>query len=241
MKYLSNNFFSKFTLSMLLVGVMFSLITALALAQGGARLFLQPVETGPNTVTVEITAENVTDLYGAEFYLKYDPAALAVIDAKPDQEGTQIQPGSLLSANLGFVVANQVKEGEGLVTFAMTLLNPAPPVTGSGPLARLTFKRLAQTPSTVTFDRAKLVAVNLQTIPVELTPFTVSDQVQVQASLAAPAAPGSGSFPWWILAVAIMVGGLLALGALMLLTRPKANTPPPPSASLRTRPIAFKD
>ncbi|NJN93441.1 MAG: hypothetical protein HC875_04795 [Anaerolineales bacterium] len=82
-------------------------VAPLALAQNGTRLSLKPVEGADGVVTVEVLAENVTDLYGLELHLKYDPAVLEVQDSQTDQPGVQIEAGSLLPVNQGFVVANQ--------------------------------------------------------------------------------------------------------------------------------------
>ena len=71
-------------------------------------------------------ADNVTDMYGAEFQLKYDPAMLAVQDAEPEKDGLQIAPGTLLPPNKGFIVANKVDEieaGRALIGLAQ-LISP---------------------------------------------------------------------------------------------------------------------
>src|SRR5262245_43854470 len=84
--------------------ILLALLPSLALAQSGTRLYLQQVESADDVLTVDVMAENVTDLYGLEVHLKYDPAVLAVQDAKADQEGVQIEAGTLLPVNQGFVV-----------------------------------------------------------------------------------------------------------------------------------------
>jgi hypothetical protein len=227
-------------------------------------VYLELVEAADGVVTVDVVAANVTNMYGAEFHLKFDPQQVTVQDANPDQQGIQIQPGTLLSPDQGFVVANEVDEAAGTVGFALTLLNPAPPVTGSGPLARVTFVMLQGEPATIDVERAKLVAIDLQTIPSQTSPLTVGvgeladpssqalppqevtvpqesaqqgavqpearqQQVVVQQQPNAPVQPAveepalapaqtedrGSDFPWWIVAAAIMVLGLLGLGALL--------------------------
>lgn len=215
---------------------------SLAFAQEGAKVYLQPVESGNGQVTVDVMAENVTDMYGAEFQLKFDPAAVSVQDANPDQEGIQITAGSLLPTDKGFVVANQVNQAEGTVVFALTLLNPAPPVSGGGPLARVTFNVLQSGPATINIERAKLVAVDLQTIPSQTAPFTIenaapqqqqqAEQQQQQSNNVAadtntsPPADSGSAFPWWIVAAGIIILGALGLGAFVVvvgLNKPKKN------------------
>ena len=119
----------------------------------------QPRKAGPALI-VDIMAENVTNMYGAEFRLKYDPAVLRVVDALADKDGVQILPGSLLPADKGFVVANQVNEAEGTAVFALTLLRPAEPVNGGGPLARITFDVLQDQPSAINVEHAQVVAID---------------------------------------------------------------------------------
>ncbi len=163
MKHLDKNF-SKWSL-FLLTAIVGLLLVSPAMAQEGAQVYLQQVEGSTDALTVDVMADNVTNLYGAEFRLTYDPTMVAVQDFNPSQDGLQIEPGQLLPANKGFVVVNNVDEVQGTVTFALTLLNPAPAANGSGPLARVTFNKLQNGPHTITVDHAKLVAIDLQTIP----------------------------------------------------------------------------
>jgi hypothetical protein len=257
---------TKLTLALLVVMVVLVLNSSLAFAQGGARVYLQPVESNADTLVVEVMAENVSELYGAEFRLKYDPAVIAVQDFKPEQDGVQIEVGTLLPADKGFVVANTTDEAEGTVTFAMTLLNPAPAANGSGPLARVSFTILQSSASTINVEHAKLVAVDLQTIPSETSILSIGDDVEPQAStknddiddsnapapVNPPAAASSSGFPWWIVAAVIMVLGILALGGFIVmggLNKPNAATPSPQHSKIQrpptypsgARPSAFKN
>lgn len=219
----------KLTLIVLVIGTMLLLTAALALAQSGARVYAQPVELSDSNLVVDIIAENVTDLYGAEFRLSYDPAVVAVQDFKPEQDGIQIAVGTLLASDKGFVVANQVDETAGTVTFAMTLLNPAPAVTGSGPLARVSFTILQNTPSTINVEHAKLVSLDLETIPSQTAALAIGSNDSQPVVVANPAPPPSDTrpsaapavqregFPWWIVAAVIMVLGILALGGFIVM------------------------
>lgn len=221
-----------------------------ALAQEGAQVYLQPVASEGDTLTFEVIAENVTEMYGAEFRLTYDPAVLAVQDTNPDQEGIQIEPGTLLPADKGFVVANEVNETEGTVVFAMTLLNPAPAANGAGPLAQVTFKRLQNSPSTLNVEHAKLVARDLQTIPSQTAAFAVEAAGQDQPVTPAGSESPAGGFPWWIVAAAIIGLGILGLGSLIIIggskgeaAKPKnviKSQTSPAGGSSGSRPSAFK-
>lgn len=208
------------------------LATSAAWADTGARVTLQPAPAEGGLVKVEVLAENITDLYGLELHLKYDPTVLELQDSKEDQAGVQVEPGTLLPLNQGFVVANQAIPTEGKVTYAITLLNPAPPVSGSGPIARLTFKTLQNVPATITVEQAILVSVNLQTIPVQTAPLTIGGAEQ-----AAPA-----NYPWWLVAAIILIVGLMAVGVVIALknVRKPAVAPVQARPAPARRPSTFK-
>lgn len=214
----------------LVLGVILGLTSPVALAQGKARVYLQSVEATADKLTIDVIAENVTKLYGAEVWLKYDPQVVKIQDVKVEQEGIQIEPGSLLPFDQGFIVANRTDEAAGVITFAQILLNPAPPVTGSGPLARITFKLLQHVPSTITVDRAQLVAVDLQTIPTETAPLSFGNnpptQAPVMAAPAAEVASGAGGvfLSWWSIGGVIIIIGAVALCCIVLLVDSKPRT-----------------
>lgn len=229
------------------------LISSLAFAQGGAQVYVQSVDTTEGTLTVDVIAENVTDLYGAEFQLKYDPAVLSVQDLDAGQDGIQIETGTLLPADQGFVVANKVEEAQGTVTFAMTLLNPAPPVSGNGPLARVKFNVLQNGLTTINVEHAKLVAANLQTIPSQTNPLTIEVSLPGGAAPASTPPPAADSgFPWWIVGIMVMVLGVVVLAGLIVIggSKSKSVAPVTPQRPVRqqqqsarpsgSRPSAFK-
>lgn len=252
----------KATISVLMILVLL-LTASLAYAQQEARVYLEPVESAEGTLTVDVIIENVSDLYGAQFHLIYDPAVLSVQDLNANQNGIQIASGTLLSTDNSFVVANKVDEAQGKITFAVTLLNPAPPVNGTGPLARVTFNTLQGGGSTLILEDAKLVGADLQTIPSETTDLSFGESQQPVAApppveAQAPSSPAAGgessSFPWWIIGVIVMVLGVVVLGGLIVLGGSKSNGIAPAMAqqqpparqqparprSSGTRPSAFK-
>ena len=216
-------------------------------AQAGARVFLQPVSTTADTITVDVIADNVTDLYGVEFLVTYDPAIVAVADVRSEQDGVQINAGTLLPVDQGFVVANQANPAAGTVSFAMTLLNPAPAVSGSGSLAQITFKRLQPSPTTIDIADVKLVGISLQIIPAETTGLTLNADGSLGSAASAEgvANESASPFPWWIVAAGIIILGLIALGAFLALgglSNPAAVSviDQPVQRPARSRPSAFK-
>lgn len=181
----------------LLVGVLSTLAaTSLAFAWGETQVYLEKLNSTPETLTVDLMVEDVSDLYGAEFQVSYDPAVLAVLDARPQEEGVQIEPGQLLPVDQGFVVMNQADQANGTITFAMTLLNPAPAASGAGSLGRITFDILQDSPTTIEIPKANLVSSQVELIPTETTPFNL----------------GQNDFPWWIVGAGVLVIGIVAVG-----------------------------
>jgi len=238
--------------SLLMILTLLFNVSLLAFAQENARLYLQQVEANNDTLTVEVMVDNVADLYGVQFDVTYDPAVIAVQDMNPETAGIQVEPGTLLPAESGksFVVANKVDEAAGKITFAMTLLNPTPAVSGSGALARITLKKLQPAPTEINVAYAKLVSDKLQTIPSETASLSLGGSEEQAAAPAAPAPPpaaGTGSdFPWWIIAVVIMFLGVMLLAGLIVIggrSRSAAQQPAKPQRPDRpsgSRPSAFK-
>jgi hypothetical protein len=84
------------------------------------------------TTTVDIRIENVIDLYSADVYLTFDEKLLEVVDADPDTDGVQIEPGNFLG--LDAMVEDQ---DSGEIYFFQEADDP---VTGSGVLASIIFQ-----------------------------------------------------------------------------------------------------
>ena len=59
------------------------------------------------SVTLDIVVADVQDLYGLDVRLAFDPAQVEVLDADPEKEGVQIQPGDSLYPD--FMVRNQAE------------------------------------------------------------------------------------------------------------------------------------
>jgi hypothetical protein len=129
--------------------VMGLLVTTLAApatvaAQTPARVRPDPLTLGLRTGeqgAVAVRLEGVEGLYGAEVHLTFDPAVLEVADADAAAPGVQVKPGDWLKD--GFVAVNKADNALGKIDFAVTLLNPAAPVSGSGNLFTVNFRAKA--------------------------------------------------------------------------------------------------
>jgi len=137
-------------------------------AQGSAQVSLVPASTTigvGETVSVDIRISNVNNLFGADVRLSFDSNVLEVVDANSLVPGTQITPGTFpdISGGQGFVADNSVTDGN--IGYAVTLLSPAPPVSGSGTLATITFRGKSVGTSNITFTSVLLSDPSANQIP----------------------------------------------------------------------------
>jgi hypothetical protein len=169
-------------------------------------------------LVVTVQLENVTDLYGVEIQLSYDPTQLKVRDEDPRLEGVQIAPGPLLAFDDRFVALNQADAQAGLIDFVFTLLKPAPPINKAGVLATVAFEVKGGGPFKVEVTEAKFVSAQLTAIPVTTTDLTRVGPPHLSPALPQPVSPIS-SFGWgWVMG-GILGGIILALLLLRLFPR----------------------
>jgi hypothetical protein len=112
---------------------------AAAQSQAVVRIVPQTLKIRVGEVaTVDLTVEQVSDLFGAQVHLTFDPAVLEVVDADASTEGIQVEPGTLPTPD--FVVQNIADNQAGTIDYALTQLKPSEPRSGDGLLARVTFR-----------------------------------------------------------------------------------------------------
>ncbi len=118
----------------------------------GVPVRLQPfalqIEVGIVT-SVEIWADNVTNLTEVDIELRFNPAILQVQDADLNQEGTQITPGGFLSIDSPTI--NQADNSTGIIRYAAQQVN-TPPANGNGILAFITFLGVSPGVSDLSFS-----------------------------------------------------------------------------------------
>ena len=128
-----------------------------------AEVVVGVAETGSFTIRVE----DVTDLYAGDVRLSFDPTIIEVLDANPDAAGLQIEPLSdFLSPD--WMLVNEADNENGRVWYAVTQLNPSPAVSGSGDLARVSFRGLVKGSTGVTVTYQKITIPS--GVPIEATP-----------------------------------------------------------------------
>jgi hypothetical protein len=200
--------------------VLLLLVLSLSLsvqAEDPARLYLQAAALqDEKLLLVDVVVADVVDLYGAEVQLRYDPVQLEVQDANPRLEGVQIAPGTFLAAEDRFVVSNRVDVEAGLIKFVVTLLNPAPPVSGTGVLATVAFRIVGSGPLSVEVAKAQLVSSDLLALPVTTEDLPLSEQMGA-VTVPPQRLPRWG---WWV--IGLSSGFLLLIVAVLLYRRRSA-------------------
>ncbi len=115
------------------------LATPAPIANAVVKLVPQEAEIHPNqTIHLDVTIENVQNLYGIELHVVYDPAMLTIVDCDTAKDGIQIVPGNFLKPD--FVVRNQVDAASGTIDYVITQVSPTKPASGKGVLATIEFR-----------------------------------------------------------------------------------------------------
>ena len=125
--------------------------TGRALAQSPTEVRLLPSEaviSVGQTIEMTVQVENVTNLYGIEIVITFNPDLLEVVDADPNKPGTQIATGDFLSG--GMEVTNAVADGR--IEYIRQLAPPNSPSNGGGVLARISFKGIGSGQADITIN-----------------------------------------------------------------------------------------
>ncbi len=111
---------------------------------------------GTGVTTVEVEA--MSDLYGFEIQMAFDPAVVEVVDADPDKAGVQVALGTVFEGKRYFVAHNSVDQTAGTIYLVATLRTPSEPIEGSGSVASITWRLKQSSTSPV-----ELAATSLST------------------------------------------------------------------------------
>ncbi len=152
-------------LGIVLIGALAIALQQFALAQGASDPALQftpgvlTISSIGMTSTQGIEVDGVSDLYGVEFTIEYDPNVVQPVDMEPETTpGVQIEAGPLFtSAGEDYYVGRNIAYTEtGDINFQATLRSPAPPFSGTETAALVTWACIAEGESAVTFTLSKL-------------------------------------------------------------------------------------
>jgi hypothetical protein len=117
----------------------------------------QAISTG-HVVTVDVDIANVSDLYGYQFDLTFDPSILQAVSST---EGPFLASGG----DTFFIAGTNDNVGGTVSATADTLLTAVSGVSGTGELAQFTFDAIGTGTSTIGIQNELLLDSNLNLIP----------------------------------------------------------------------------
>lgn len=107
-------------------------------------------------ITVDLVVKDITPVYGVELEMSYNPDKLEVIDMAPEIEGVQASPGDFFDPKQKiFPLQNDADNANGIVKYAVSLLNPAPSSSGDGVIARIAFRAKSPGRSEFSIEKCK--------------------------------------------------------------------------------------
>jgi hypothetical protein len=115
-----------------------------------------PVEqaTAGQEFTVTVNVGGATQVYGGSFQLLYDTEAFEVVVT----DNKAVTPGPFFGDAPSFPLKNSTDVTGGTVDYALTLTQPAQPVSGDGVLGTITFRALKDAPVSIQLTKADLVS-----------------------------------------------------------------------------------
>jgi len=117
---------------------------------------------------VTLQLQGVTDLYGVDARIAFNPDVLEVVDANAGAAGVQILRGTFPNAAGDWVVKQVADNQTGLAWYAISLNAPAPGASGEGVLCSIRFRAKANGYTGLRFAEGTLVDTGVQRTPVLL-------------------------------------------------------------------------
>ncbi len=161
--------------------------------------------TAGQEFTVNVQVTNADQIYGVHFQLAYDPTSFQAVAT---DDGKIVSLGSFFGTNPSTVMRNIADDQTGLINYDLTLMNPAPALSGDGVVGTVKFRALKDGSTAITSPEANLVSPVFTTdangqktvqkmnhVPVQITqgvapavnapaPLTTSNTASVAASAA---------------------------------------------------------
>jgi hypothetical protein len=126
------------------------------------RLETPEVNAG-GTVRLYIEIQDVSNFYGHQMDVHFDPARVDALDGAPGPSGVNFALGAFISPD--FVVRNNISNTTGLGQLALTAVSPSLPQTGSGELAHVDLLGQTYGVFDITLDNVILSTPQGQAIP----------------------------------------------------------------------------
>lgn len=159
-----------------LAWIFLSIVTVVQ-AAGNSQVLLSTkqdvLKVGQET-SVDILIEDAPVIYGADVQIRFDPNVLEVVDADEKQAGIQIEAGKFIDEKKSFYLLHHIDNDKGSIDYALTLLNPAPPVKGDGQLARITFRAKITGSTVISVVKGKFGTQTGETISAELASLEIT-------------------------------------------------------------------
>lgn len=120
------------------------------------RLWISPetmqVQTGQE-FTVTVNVADAIGVYGGSFKLVYDPQALELVFL----DDRAVTAGEFFDGQPSFTLKNSANVQEGMIEYALTLTQPAQPITGGGTLGTIAFRALSEAAVNIMPLEARLI------------------------------------------------------------------------------------
>lgn len=194
------------TKSILLMIVGFIVTITAALAQDSAPLiWLSASQTqlaSGETAVVTIYVDQAVEIYGGSFKLAYDPQALEVVF----DENLAVTPGTFFEEQPGFTLKNSADAQTGVIEYALTLTQPAEPVSGSGVIGSVTFRALSDAVVEVSPTETRLLSPEFSEVNGRKVARTINEietrvqgvHIETAPQVVEDAAPVADEAPEWV-------------------------------------------
>lgn len=118
------------------------------------------------TVTLEFELSDARNAYGIDVRATFDSKVIEVVDADPDTDGVQLNPGDFLRPD--FVARNTADNAAGTLRYALTQVNPTEPASGTGVIFTVQFRGKAAGESALKLEPVELADRQGQLQPVTI-------------------------------------------------------------------------
>ncbi len=106
------------------------------------------------SVNLTVRVSGAINVYGTSFKIAYDPSAFEVVAT----DSKAVMPGAFFADEPGFALRNAADTSQGIIEYALTLMQPAKPVTGDGVLGTVTLRALKDAPVAISVTQASFVS-----------------------------------------------------------------------------------
>jgi hypothetical protein len=183
--------FRKLTYTILIITALALMVGVVGAQDGSPRVWLiSEIEqmTAGQEFAVSIQIEGGSQLYGGTFEIAYDPALMEVI---PGENNIAVTPGGFFGAGPSFTLSNMADARLGSITYALTLTQPAEPVSGDGQVGTLRFRALGDGSVKLELTESSLVSPEFTEVDGQLVAQKINSIEAQPAAMVIGAIPGA--------------------------------------------------